>query len=126
MKESLVIEAAQMTEREWIDYLLAKPCSEDSYPFGPEAQVFKVFGKMFALIGFRNEKLTITIKASPENVTFLSEEFSCIERGYHMNKKHWITVILSEEISVGMLEDWIDCSYDLVVSKLTKAQKMMI
>ena len=43
-----------------------------------------------------------------------------------MNKKHWITVILSEEISVGMLEDWIDCSYDLVVSKLTKAQKMMI
>lgn len=126
MKESLVIEAAQMTEREWIDYLLAKPCSEDSYPFGPEAQVFKVFGKMFALIGFRNEKLTITLKASPENVTFLSEEFSCIERGYHMNKKHWITVILSEEISVGMLEDWIDCSYDLVVSKLTKAQKMMI
>lgn len=126
MKESLVIEAAQMTEREWIDYLLAKPCSEDSYPFGPEAHVFKVFGKMFALIGFRNEKLTITLKASPENVTFLSEEFSCIERGYHMNKKHWITVILSEEISVGMLEDWIDCSYDLVVSKLTKAQKMMI
>ena len=88
MKESLVIEAAQMTEREWIDYLLAKPCSEDSYPFGPEAQVFKVFGKMFALIGFRNEKLTITLKASPENVTFLSEEFSCIERGYHMNKYH--------------------------------------
>lgn len=126
MKESLVIEAAQMTEREWIDYLLAKPCSEDSYPFGPEAHVFKVFGKMFALIGFRNEKLTITLKASPENVTFLSEEFSCIERGYHMNKKNWITVILSEEISVGMLEDWIDCSYDLVVSKLTKAQKMMI
>lgn len=126
LKESLVIEAAQMTERELIDYLLAKPCSEDSYPFGPEAQVFKVFGKMFALIGYRNEKLTITLKASPENVTFLSEEFTGIERGYHMSKKHWITVIVNDEVSAGMIEDWIDSSYELITSKLTKAQKMMV
>lgn len=126
MKESLVIEAAQMTERELIDYLLAKPCSEDSYPFGPEVHVFKVFGKMFALIGYRNKNLTVTLKASPENVTFLSEEFACIERGYHMNKKHWITLSVNNEVSVGMIEDWVDSSYNLITSKLTKAQKMRV
>jgi predicted DNA-binding protein (MmcQ/YjbR family) len=126
LNDTLVIEPTQMTERELIDYLLAKPCSEDSYPFGPDAQVFKVFGKMFALIGYRNEKLTITLKASPENVTFLSEEFECIERGYHMNKKHWITIAVNNEVSIGMLEDWIDNSYSLITSKLTKTQKMMI
>lgn len=126
LKESLVIEGSQMTDKELVNYLLAKPCSDDSYPFGPEAQVFKVFGKMFALIGYRNEKLTITLKASPENVTFLSEEFSCIERGYHMSKKHWITVIVNDEVSIGMIEDWIDCSYDLITSKLTKIQKMRL
>ena len=126
LKETLVIEGSQMTDKELVNYLLAKPCSDDSYPFGPEAQVFKVFGKMFALIGYRNDKLTITLKASPENVTFLSEEFSCIERGYHMNKKHWITVIVNDEVSIGMIEDWIDSSYELITSKLTKAQKMMV
>lgn len=98
-----------MIRNEYIDYLLAKPCCEDSFPFGPEAHVFKVFNKMFALIGYRNEQLSITLKAAPEDVTFLTEEFTSIERGYHMNKKHWI-----------------DDSYSLVTSKLTKLEKSQI
>ena len=117
---------SNIQEKEWIDYLLAKPCSEDSFPFGPEAHVFKVFGKMFALIGYRKDQLEITLKAKPEDVTFLTEEFKEIQRGYHMSKKHWITVRCSEDVTMSMIESWIDKSYDLVVSKLTKKQKMML
>ncbi|MGR6838323.1 MmcQ/YjbR family DNA-binding protein [Aliivibrio wodanis] len=115
-----------MTERELGGYLLAKPYCVASYPFGPEAHVFKVLDKMFGLIGYRNEKLAITLKAKPENVTFLSEEFQCIERGYHMNKKHWITVTIDGEVPIGMVKEWIDHSYELVVSKLTKSERMKI
>jgi predicted DNA-binding protein (MmcQ/YjbR family) len=117
---------SNIQEKEWINYLLAKPCSEDSFPFGPEAHVFKVFGKMFALIGYRKDQLEITLKAKPEDVTFLTEEFKEIQRGYHMSKKHWITVRCSEDVTMSMIESWIDKSYDLVVSKLTKKQKMML
>ncbi|PQJ84861.1 MmcQ/YjbR family DNA-binding protein [Aliivibrio sifiae] len=113
-------------EKEWINYLLSKPCSDDSFPFGPEAHVFKVFNKMFALIGYRDGQLTITLKAKPEDVTFLTEEFKEIERGYHMSKKHWITVKCSEDITISMIESWVDNSYDLVISKLTKVQKMKV
>ncbi len=113
-----------MTENELNNYLLAKPCCESSYPFGPDALVFKVFNKMFALIGNKDGRVCITLKAEPCDVTFLSEEFTCIQRGYHMSKKHWITVTLDDEVSRGMLEEWIDNSYFLVTSKLTKAEKM--
>lgn len=117
---------SNIQEKEWINYLLSKPCSEDSFPFGPEAHVFKVFGKMFALIGYRDEQLAITLKAKPEDVTFLTEEFKGIERGYHMSKKHWITIRSSKDFTSSMLESWIDNSYDLVVSKLTKSEKTKI
>ncbi|MUJ27336.1 MmcQ/YjbR family DNA-binding protein [Aliivibrio fischeri] len=119
-------EESKVIRNEYIDYLLAKPCSEDSFPFGPEPHVFKVFNKMFALIGYRNEQLSITLKAAPGDVTFLTEEFTSIERGYHMNKKHWITITPSSDITVSMIEAWIDDSYSLVTSKLTKLEKSQI
>lgn len=117
---------SNILEKEWGNYLLAKPCCEDSFPFGPDAHVFKVCNKMFALIGYRKSQLVITLKAKPEDVTFLTEEFKEIERGYHMSKKHWITVTVSEQVTGSMIEEWMDDSYDLVISKLTKREKMKL
>ncbi|MCE4936811.1 MmcQ/YjbR family DNA-binding protein [Aliivibrio fischeri] len=117
---------SKVTQNEYTDYLLAKPCCEDSFPFGPEAHVFKVFNKMFALIGCRHGQLSLTLKATPDDVTFLTEEFVSIERGYHMNKKHWITITPSQEITASMIEAWIDNSYSLVTSKLTKIERSQL
>ncbi|ACH63535.1 conserved hypothetical protein [Aliivibrio fischeri MJ11] len=81
---------------------------------------------MFALIGCRDGQLSLTLKATPDDVTFLTEEFASIERGYHMNKKHWITIAPSQEITASMIEAWIDNSYSLVISKLTKIERSQL
>lgn len=104
-------------------YVLESRGSEQSYPFGPDAAVFKVRDKMFALIAFHKEKLCITLKATPADVEVLTEQFDAIIPGYHMNKKHWITVTVEGDVSEGMIKDLVDGSYKLVVSKLPKVQR---
>ncbi len=116
-------------EQALTDYVLESRGSEQSYPFGPEAAVFKVRDKMFALIAFHKdkalhkEKLCITVKATPADVEVLTEQFDAIIPGYHMNKKHWVTVTVEGDVSEGMIKDLVDGSYKLVVSKLPKVQR---
>lgn len=88
-----------------------------SYPFGEETAVYKVGGKIFALTGVDTPS-SINLKAEPLDVTGLVETYAAIERGYHMNKKHWITVQLDGELPAGLLEELIEDSYDLIVDKL--------
>ncbi|MCP3670800.1 MAG: MmcQ/YjbR family DNA-binding protein [Gammaproteobacteria bacterium] len=104
-------------------YLSKLKGSDGSYPFGPEALVFKVMGKMFALVSQQEETPRITLKCAPSDGEVLVGQFKSIVPGYYMNKKHWITISLTGEIPEEMIIDLAGVSYNLVVSKLTKARK---
>jgi len=87
-----------------------------TYPFSEGTAVYKVGGKVFALT--QDEPTTINLKAEPADVTGLVETYDAVTRGYHMNKKHWITVQLDGDLPAGLLEELIEDSYDLIVDKL--------
>ena len=98
----------------------AKPDATLEYPFGPDAAVFKVAGKMFALVAMDGPPHYVTLKAVPEEGEHLRAQHDFIREGYYMNKRHWITVDLKPEAPVDLVEDLVADSYDLVVSKLPK------
>lgn len=107
-------------------HLSALKAAEESYPFGPDTSVFKVIGKMFALVSEKADTPTVTLKCIPPDGEILVEQFESIAPGYYMNKKHWITISLTDEIPENMLFDLADKSYALVVSKLTKADRLRL
>jgi|TARA_B110000908_G_scaffold48680_1_gene59471 predicted DNA-binding protein (MmcQ/YjbR family) len=109
-------------------YLLSKPEAVEDYPFGKEAAVFKVRGKIFALCfhqlsAGQNDKERVNLKCDPAQAFILRDIFHAIIPGYHMNKKHWNTIILNQTIPRGEIERMIDHSYGLVVRGLTKKQR---
>lgn len=111
-------------EKESVEkYLASFKGSEGSYPFGPEALVYKVMGKMFALVSQHEEIPRVTFKCIPEDGALLVGQYESVIPGYHMNKKHWITISLTGELPEEMLIDLANNSYNLVVSKLTKKDK---
>ena len=103
--------------------LAAKKGAESSYPFGSDALVFKVMGKMFALVSQKEETPKVTLKCIPADGEVLVQQFPSIMPGYYMNKKHWITLELDGELVDEMVSELADNSYDLIVSKLTKANQ---
>ncbi|MGP2570992.1 MmcQ/YjbR family DNA-binding protein [Ornithobacterium rhinotracheale] len=108
------------------DLCLKLPFAEESMPFGEDVLVFKVGGKMFALLSLIPDRRWINLKAEPNEVLRLKEEFSAVMPAYHMNKKHWISVNF-EETSSQDLADWVQQSYDLVKAKLPlKIRKNLI
>jgi len=107
-------------------YLSDMKGSTGSFPFGPEALVFKVLGKMFALVSQQEEVPRVTLKCTPADGEMLTGHYESIIPGYHMNKKHWITISLNGEIGQQMIFDLANDSYDLVVSKLTKADQKIL
>lgn len=94
----------------------ALPGATRTYPFSEGTAVYKVGGRMFALT--QDDPTTINLKAEPPDVTGLVETYDAVTRGWHMNKKHWITVDLAGELPSGLLEELVEDSYDLVVDKL--------
>jgi predicted DNA-binding protein (MmcQ/YjbR family) len=105
------------------DYCLKKNGSTRSYPFGEGALVFKVASKMYALVAESARPLTINLKCDPFIAENLRQQYASITPGYHMNKKHWNTVILDGSIEEEELCSMIDHSYDLVFHSLKKAEK---
>ena len=101
-------------------FALDLPEATKSYPFGEDVPVFKVFNKMFLLMGERKGHEEINIKVDPEEAPMLRQQFKAVIPGWHMNKRHWNTVILDGSIQTGIIEDWIQDSFDLVVAKMTK------
>lgn len=93
--------------------------STEEFPFGPDTLVFKVRGKVFALTGIENFQ-SINLKCDPELVTELRERYPAVQPGYHMNKKHWNTVLMDHSIPDKLIREWIRHSYELVVAKLPK------
>ncbi|MRJ76554.1 MmcQ/YjbR family DNA-binding protein [Aeromicrobium sp. SMF47] len=98
-------------------FCAALPGAVLTFPFGEDTAVYKVGGKIFALTGVAGPA-SINLKAEPADVTGLVQTYASIERGYHMNKKHWITVQLDRSLPEGLLAELIEDSYDLVVDKL--------
>jgi predicted DNA-binding protein (MmcQ/YjbR family) len=91
------------------------------FPFGDDAAVYKVAGKMFALVALKDNPLRITLKCDPGEADLLRSQFNAIKPGYYMNKNHWNTITLDDSIPEDLLNDLIDSSYELVVKGLSKA-----
>lgn len=107
-------------------YLLNKPEAVEDFPFGPEVAVYKVRGKMFALIGRENNEARMNLKCDPVEAEQLRMVFDAVLPGYHMNKKHWNTVVINGSIPDAEVKRMIDNSYALVVKKLGKSAKYLI
>jgi predicted DNA-binding protein (MmcQ/YjbR family) len=101
---------------------MAKKGVTEEFPFGENTLVYKVMGKLFALTNVELFE-SVNLKVDPEKGAQLREEYSSVQPGYHMNKKHWITVLIDGSIPDKLLKQWIDDSYQLVVSGLTKKQQ---
>jgi len=103
------------------DYCLAKAGTEESFPFGPYTIVFKTKGKIYLLCPLDKQPLQFNGKCDPEYAVQLREEYpQAIFPGYHMNKKHWNTVICNGTIPSRLLLKLIDHSYELVAGNLAK------
>ena len=102
-----------------------QPHAEASSPFGPDNVVFKVAGKMFALISLDVPR--VNLKCDPERAERLRERHPGVTPGYHMSKRHWNSVLWEEEtFDAGQLEGWVRESYDLVVASLTRKQRALL
>lgn len=108
------------------NYCLSKKAVTEEFPFGPQTLVFKIKGKMFGLIGLDHQPLQMSLKCDPEKALDLREEYSGLITGaYHMNKKHWNS-ILPQSLPPVLVKELIDHSYQLVVKGLTKKQQQEI
>ncbi len=112
-----------MTKQKLEQHLSNYQGAEGRYPFGPDALVFKVMGKMFALVSQNEEPPRVTLKCAPSDGEVLVGQFESVVPGYYMNKRHWITISLTGELPEDMITDLAAKSYKLVVSKLTRAQR---
>jgi predicted DNA-binding protein (MmcQ/YjbR family) len=105
-------------------YISTKLGVEETFPFDEKTLVWKVMGKMFALSNITEEVLRVNLKCDPDRSIELREEHSEVIPGWHMNKKHWNTVIIGEGgLDQSLILGLIDHSYELVVKSLTKAKK---
>jgi predicted DNA-binding protein (MmcQ/YjbR family) len=104
-------------------YCLAKAAATEGAPFGPDHIVFKVKDKMFALLGLDEVPTRVNLKCDPDLALDLRDRYEQVEPGYHMNKKHWNTVVLDGVIPDRELREMIDHSYQLVVASLPKSKR---
>jgi predicted DNA-binding protein (MmcQ/YjbR family) len=105
------------------DRLLRLPGVVEEFPFGPGHIVPKVMGRMFAILAWEENPLRLNLKCDPERAVALREQHAAITPGYHMNKRHWNTLILDGSLPDDLVYDLIDHSYDLVVRSLRKADR---
>ncbi len=111
-----------MNIEELRDYCLAKPAVTESFPFDESTLVFKVAGKMFLLTDLV-DAFSMNVKNTPEKVIELKEQHSSVLPGYHMNKIHWVTVMIDGSVPDNLLKQWIDESYNLIVSGFARKEK---
>jgi predicted DNA-binding protein (MmcQ/YjbR family) len=108
---------------EFREYCLNKPHVVEGTPFGEDVLVFKVSGKMFALAALDEIPATANLKCDPDLALELRDRYEQVQPGYHMNKKHWNTVLIDNGIPDSELRKMIDHSYELVVRNLPKAKR---
>ena len=105
------------------EYCLSKKGTSEDFPFDEETLVFKVMGKMFALIPLERIPLQINLKCEPELAVELRERYEAVQPGFHMNKNHWNTIWVDGTLRNELIYKWIDDSYNLVVKGLRKTEK---
>jgi predicted DNA-binding protein (MmcQ/YjbR family) len=98
---------------------LRQPGAHEDFPFGPSVAVYKVGGRMFALL----DGDSVSLKCDPGYAVVLREEYPAIGAGYHLNKRHWNTIRLDGSVPAAVLEDLIEESHALVVANLPRAQR---
>lgn len=101
------------------DYCISKKAVSESFPFDEDTLVFKVAGKMFALVSL-SEATSVNLKCEPEKAIELRSQYQAITPGYHMSKVHWNTVQFNEDVSDELLLEMVGDSYNLVVKGLPK------
>jgi predicted DNA-binding protein (MmcQ/YjbR family) len=102
---------------------LSMRCAQETFPFGPQTSVFKVEGKMFALSRLAGRPLSVSLKCEPELAEQLRATYAAVTPGYHLNKRHWNTVLLDGSLPPREIRAMIEDSYDLVVSALPRARR---
>lgn len=112
-----------MNTEEIRDYCLSKPGVTEGFPFNDTALVFKVAGKMFALLDLSEDSKGITLKCDPELAIELRERHPEVTPAWHFNKKHWNSIHLDGSITNYQLMEWIDHSYEIVVKGLPKSRQ---
>jgi predicted DNA-binding protein (MmcQ/YjbR family) len=112
-----------MNPAELRDHCLSFAGAEETFPFGPRTSVFKVAGKMFALSQLDAESLRVSVKCEPELAEALRGANPAVLPGYHLNKRHWNTVIIDGSLPDATIRDMIEDSYDLIVSRLAPARR---
>lgn len=105
------------------DHLLSLPHATEDTPFGPDVLVFRVGGKMFALLGWQNQPITLNLKCDPEYAIELRERYAAITPGYHMNKQHWNTLSLDATLPNELVFELVRNSYDMIRASLTKKKR---
>jgi predicted DNA-binding protein (MmcQ/YjbR family) len=108
------------------DHCLSLTGAEETFPFGPKTSVFKVAGKMFALSQLDADPLRVSLKCEPRLAEALRAAHAAVIPGYHLNKRHWNTVIIDGSVPEDVIRDMIEDSYDLVVSKLPQARRRVL
>lgn len=103
-----------MTHKGLEEFILKMPGASLEYPFGEEAAVYKVNGKIFAIIAEKSDPVRISLKCDPKLAVILRERYETVLPGYHLNKKHWNTVICTGQLSEDEIRDLIVHSYHLV------------
>lgn len=116
-----------MIDRENLrSYCLAKRGAFEDFPFGDDVAVYKVMGKVFALLPVAAAPLSISLKCDPFLAGMLRETYPAVTPGWHLNKKHWNSVKVDGSVADDEIEEWIDHSYEQVVKGLTRAQKVVL
>jgi len=104
------------------NHCLMKKGVTESLPFNEDSPVYKVMGKIFAIVNLV-PPYSINLKCDPERAIELRERYDAVTPGYHMNKIHWNTIDLESNVSPKLIKEWIDHSYELVINGLSKKEK---
>ena len=105
------------------DYCLSLLGTHEEFPFGPDTSAFKVAGKIFALSRLLEHPLRVSLKCDPALAEELRQAHACVIPGYHLNKRHWNTVMIDGSLPDEMIRNMVEDSYDLVVSKLPSVRR---
>ncbi|TDD56067.1 MmcQ/YjbR family DNA-binding protein [Saccharopolyspora elongata] len=112
-----------MTPQELKNACLALTGAREEFPFDDTNSVFKVTGKIFAISRLGGDPLRVSLKCEPELAVQLRATYPAITPGYHLNKRHWNTVVLDGTVPDPLVLDMIEDSYDLVVAALPKRER---
>ena len=104
-----------LTRKDVEGFILEMVGSKIDYPFGEQVAVYKYKDKMFALLSEGKVPLSLSLKCDPLLSEVLQEKYESVMPGYHLNKKHWITIVLTGQVPLEEVKDLIVLSYNLVI-----------